>query len=258
MSEKRQASETYMDIRSFALECPSGYVITPHSHPWHQLIYGTRGVMTINTEQGSWVVPFRQAVWVPADVTHGIEMHGHVAMRTLYLRTELATDLPQQCRVMQVSPLLRELILRTIEIGMLDRTIAAHRHLVKVILDQLQSISTIPLNLPMPMDPRALRLAELLRSKPDDSRTLGQLAREVGASKRTIERIFQLETEMTIGKWRQQLRLLNALRLLAAGQAVTSVALEVGYDSPSAFISAFKAMLGTTPGQYYAEARADD
>jgi len=105
----------------------------------------------------------------------------------------------------------------------------------------------------MPGDARAPRIAEVLHKQPGDPRSIAQFARSVGAAKRTIERLFLAETDMTFGKWREQLRLLHALRLLAAGESVTAVALEVRYDSTSAFISAFKSALGTTPGRYYAE-----
>ena len=135
---------------------------------------------------------------------------------------------------------------------MLNRFVPAEKRLTGVIVDQLETLRTMPLNLPMPKDARALRVAELVRSNPAENSSLNYLSSRIGASKRTIERLFLLETEMTFGKWRQQLRLLHALRLLAAGESVTTAALEVGYDSTSAFIYAFKTALGTTPGRYYA------
>src|SRR6266850_8127108 len=116
MSRKRREvvgdsynSEDSLDIRSHALDFPPGYFIEAHSHDWHQLIYASRGVMTVNTANGSWVVPSKRAVWVPAGINHEIEMTGAVSMRTLYLRTDLCRALPNRCRVMDVSPLLREL-----------------------------------------------------------------------------------------------------------------------------------------------------
>jgi len=262
MPKKRQNSssdadlEDLLDIRSYAVELSTAHKIHKHSHDWHQLIYASRGVMTVNTSTGSWVVPSRRAVWVPGGIEHEIEMSASVSVRTLYLRTGLSAALPDECCVVNVSPLLRELILRTIDIGMLNRTVATHKHLIDVILDQFRTLPTIPLNLPMPADIRALRIAELVRDNPGDAKSLDCLAKKIGASKRTIERLFQTETEMTFGKWRQQLRMLHALRLLAAGENVTTAALEVGYDSTSAFISAFKNAVGTTPGRYYAEDQA--
>src|ERR1700730_8590577 len=249
-------SEDDLDIRSHALDFPPGYFVEAHSHDSHQLIYASRGVMTVNTSTGSWVVPSRRAVWVPAGIEHEVEMSAWVSMRTLYLRTGLSDLLPRDCCVINVSPLLRELILRTVEIGMLNRNIPLHKHLIDVILDQFHALPTEPLKLPMPSDPRALRVAEMVRMNPGETKPLDHLVRKIGASKRTIERLFQTETEMTFGRWRQQLRMLHALRLLAAGESVTFAALEVGYDSTSAFISAFKSAVGTTPGRYYADSRA--
>src|SRR4030081_1390516 len=178
--------EALLDIRSLAGEPSSGYKIHKHSHDWHQLIYASRGVMTVNTATGSWVVPSRRAVWVPANETHEIRMTGSVSLRTLYLRVNRRQSLPTECCVMNVSPLLRELILHTIQVGMLDRTIPSQARLIGVILDQLQTISTIPLRLPMPSDQRAVRVAEILRQKPDDTRSIEQLSKTVGAAKRTI------------------------------------------------------------------------
>ena len=258
MSKKRHAVdelENRLDIRCLAVDYPSGYTTHTHSHVWHQLIYASHGVMTVNTQSGSWAVPAKRAVWVPANIVHEVAMHGLVSMRTLYLRHTISQFVPTECCVLNVSPLLRELILRSVEIGMLDRTDPTHKHLIDVLLDQLQTINSIPLQLPMPVDQCAARLAELLRQTPNETRPLDELAQIVGASKRTIERAFVVDVNMTFGKWRQQLRLLSALRLLAEGQSVTAIALEVGYDSPSAFIAAFKNMLGTTPGRYYSQSK---
>lgn len=259
MPKKRQTEEVSsgadesLDIRSLAVGILSGQTIHKHSHGWHQLIYASQGVITVNTSTGSWIVPSRRAVWVPAGIEHEVEMPGPVSLRTLYLRTTLSKALPADCCVVNVSPLLRELILRTVEIGMLDRNVPLHKHLMDVIVDQFQTLATEPLKLPMPVDLRALRVAEIVRENPAEAKSLDQLAKKTGASKRTIERLFQSETEMTFGRWRQQLRMLHALRLLAAGQSVTTAAFEVGYESTSAFISAFKIAIGTTPGRYYAD-----
>jgi AraC-like DNA-binding protein/quercetin dioxygenase-like cupin family protein len=254
MPQKRQtdvADEGRFQIRSLALNFASGHEIHAHAHEWHQLIYASRGAMSVNTVDGSWVVPPKRAVWMPGGVTHEIEMAGTVAMRTLYLSPELAATLPRSCRVMEVTPLLRELILHILDLGMLDRTVPEQARLIGVIVDQLNAIPVAPLKLVMPTDSRALRVAESLRLRPGDNESLDVLAKDAGASKRTIERLFQDETDLSFGKWRQQLRLLHALKLLALGESVTTAALEVGYDSTSAFISVFKNAMGTTPGRYY-------
>ena len=172
-------------------------------------------------------------------------------MKTIYLKPRLVRNLSRSCRVVQVSPLLRELILHACARGVLDRKKKNDAAWIAVLLDQLDQATATPLELPLPRDPRALRVARAALALPSERRTLEQLCVRAGASKRTIERCFRLETAMTFGKWRQQLSLVHAIRLLAAGDDVTTVALEVGYATPSAFIAMFRAALGTTPSRYF-------
>jgi AraC-like DNA-binding protein len=223
-----------------------------HKHEWHQLIYGSFGVMTVTTAGGTWVIPPHRAVWVPAGVEHAIELSGSVLMQSLYLAAGVSAALPAECCAVNVSPLLRELMTHIAAPETLTRPPAVRARLLGVLLDQLEVLPTIPMQLPLPRDPRAVRVADWLRENPDAPGLLKQMARRSGASARTVERLFQSETGMTFGKWRQQLRLLHALRQLATGRPVTAVALEVGYDSPSAFIAMFRAALGTTPTRYFA------
>jgi AraC-like DNA-binding protein len=124
-------------------------------------------------------------------------------------------------------------------------------HLIYVIINQLEAIQMIPLQLRNPSDPRALRIAEVLLADPSDRRPLTHICKAAGAGKRTVERLFQEDVGMTFGKWRQQLRLMQAMRLLAEGAKVTHAALESGYSTPSAFISMFRKALGTTPTLYF-------
>lgn len=252
MSRSRQAPPPLWEqVRPLSHEFPSRHVIPTHSHRWHQLVYASQGVMTVRTPAGSWVVPAHRGVWVPAEVEHSIEMSGEVSMRTLYVRPSVARSLPEDCRALNVSPLLRELILHAVALGSLDRRDRAHVRLYGMIFDQLRTIEASALHLPEPREPRAAVVARMLQADPSDRRTLGELARRAGASARTIERIFKVETGMSFNRWRQQLRFVHALRLLAAGAKVTAVALDVGYDSPSAFISAFRRVLGETPARYF-------
>jgi AraC-like DNA-binding protein len=207
--------------------------------------------MTVATQAGIWVVPTLRAVWIPARVPHTITMSGRVAMRTLYLKPRLARALPRDCCVVNVSPLLRELILHACSFDALKKSVPRQRHLIDLITDQLEAIQMVPLQLPHLSDPRARRVAEILLADPTNARKLSQLCRVSGASKRTVERLFQDEVGMTFGKWRQQLRLMHAVRLLAEGAKVTHAALEAGYSTPSAFICMFKKVLGFTPAMYF-------
>lgn len=238
-------------MRTYPVTFPTGYQSKAHSHEWDQLTYAAHGVMTVHTEKGIWVVPPHRAVWVPAGIEHTEEMSGRVAARSLFFVPGLSRSLPRDCSTVNVTPLLRELILQVTRLGVLDSKLPAQARLIGVILDQLEALRTVALQLPNPSDRRALKTVALLRESPSRTESLEQIARLVGASKRTIERLFRAETGMPFNQWRQRLRLIHALRLLAEGESVTSVALESGYDSTSAFIAMFKKEVGTTPSRYY-------
>jgi len=234
-------------VRGYAVTHPHGPVVLPTADGWDQLIYAASGVMTVRTGDGVWVVPPDRAVWVPSGVPHRIDMAGRTAIRTLYFRAGVA-PMPPHTRAVNVSPLLRELILHALRESPLawDR----HRHLVAVLLDQVRASDTAPLRLPLPDDPRARRCAEALLADPADRSGVGALARQVGAGRRTLERLFLAQTGLTVGRWRERARLLHALRLLAEGEPVTRVAHAVGYATPSAFGAMFARELGTSPGRY--------
>ena len=238
-------------LRTLSMRYSPGTFLERHSHDWAQLVYATEGVMRVETEDGIWVVPPQRAVWIPAKVGHAIAMSGRVSLRTLYVLPSSASALPTRCCVVAVSPLLRELILFAIDQSPLRGNVPEHARLVAFLLDQLRVLPVVPLELPMPRDPRALRVAERLRENPGEPVALDTLARAAGASRRTLERLFRRETGISLGRWRQRVRLLHAMRLLARGEPVTSIALEVGYESPSAFIASFAGTFGTTPGRYY-------
>jgi AraC-like DNA-binding protein len=213
-------------------------------------LFASQGVMTVRTKQGIWVVPAQRAVWIPADTPHSVATSGRVAMRTLYFLPRARRPLPRTCTVINVSPLLRELILHACRFPKLRKTAATERRIVEIILDQLKAVESIPLQLPHPSDGRGARVAKLLLADPGDERSLDALCADCGASKRTIQRVFLEQTGMPFAKWRQQLRLLHAMQALAAGEKVAVAAQESGYASTSAFISMFRKQLGTTPARF--------
>src|ERR1700722_13185101 len=238
-------------LATLAYDFQRAHLIPEHFHPEDQLIFASRGVMTVRTRQGIWVVPPLRAVWIPAGTPHSVEMSGQVSMRTLYFHPGMVRTLPQRCFVMNVSSLLKELILHVCELSKLSRRIPLQRSLIDVMIAQLKTANAVPLQLPRPEDTRAARIVGNLLADPSANQTLDQLCRVCGASKRTIQRIFLTETKMSFARWRQQLRLLHALQLLASGEKVTTAALDAGYNSPSAFISMFRKQLGTTPMAYF-------
>jgi AraC-like DNA-binding protein len=159
--------------------------------------------------------------------------------------------------VVNVSPLLQQLIVHLCSLGKLNRKSKTLAHLIDVLIDQLETVQAVPLQLPSPSDSRAARVAAALQGNPDNSRSLAWACKKAGAGKRTIERLFQQETRMSLGKWRQQLRLLRSLQLLAAGEKISHAALEAGYSTPSAFIAMFRKALGTTPRRYFENGAKD-
>ena len=241
-----------LPVTALAFDSPHGHLIPEHYHPEDQLVYACRGVMTVRTAEGVWVVPAQRAVWIPARIPHSIVMSGAVSMRTLYFRARLVRRLPRSCCVVNVSPVLQQLILHACTYPRLDRRSRVHANLIAVIIDQLSAAQAIPTQLPSPSDPRAVRVAEALQRDPAEQCSLEEVCRRAGASKRTIERLFQAQTRLSLGKWRQQLRLVRSLQLLAAGEKITHAALEAGYSTPSAFIAMFRKTLGTTPRRYFA------
>lgn len=235
-------------------DLPHGHVIPRHAHAEDQLLFASEGVMTVDTREGVWVVPPLRAVWIPARTLHGVKMSGRVSMRTLYFLPELCGSLPRKCLVINISSLLRELILHACSFPRLHKRIPAERHVMDLILDQLKVIDSVPLQLPGPSDPRAQKLVKKLWDDPGDRRPLEELSAECGASKRTMQRLFTEETGMSFSRWRQRLCLITALERLAAGESVTTAALDAGYSTTSAFISMFRKELGTTPGRYLEDA----
>jgi AraC-like DNA-binding protein len=247
--------EEGFEVRSLAVNYRAGARIDPHAHEWPQLVYAARGVITVEVDDGAWIVPPHRAVWVPAEAVHSIVMTGQVAMRTLYFSPTLIERLPRACQTIEVSPLLRELILEAVRLTMLHRDRPSDARLIGVLLDQLGTIEAAPLRLPMPTHPRLRAIAARMRAAPLEQTSLEDISREANLSARTIERVFSSETNLTFVQWRQRMRMLHALKLLADDEPVTQVALAVGYQSPSAFIAAFKRELGATPTQYF---RADE
>lgn len=219
-----------------------------HGHPVHQLVHPLRGVLQVSTEKGSWVVPPHRAVWIPAHIAHAHQAHGPTEMRGLKfdVPNPLAPDTPT---VLSVSPLLREVIRALTELPIADEQ---RFHLEQVALHELRGVEALPFGLPAPHDERLVDVATILEADPADPPSLPQLGRAVGASSRTLSRLFRRQTGITFPQWRAQLRLHHALKLLAAGTPVTRVAADCGYRSPSAFIESFRLAFGTTPGRWSA------
>jgi len=238
-------------VLAMAKEFPAGFVIPRHSHPRAQLLYGVRGVMRVTTPVGAWVAPPRRAVWLPGGTPHEVRMASAVAMRTLYVDPGAAGDLPSNCVVVEVSELLRALILEAVSIPLDYPPQGRDALVMALILTELRLIEAMPLHLPTPTDPRLIRLCAALAERPDDDSTLEIWGERVGASARTLNRLFLKETGGSFAIWRAQARLVAALELLAEGEPVARVAAKLGYASASAFTAMFRRALGATPARYF-------
>lgn len=172
-------------------------------------------------------------------------------MRTLYVDQEQLEDPRVKCSVVSVPSLLRELILYAMEMPRLYDINGPDGRIAQVIIDSIQKLQVAPLDLPIPESSSITEIYRALTNNPADQKTLTEWANTVGMTSRTLARRIKAETNLTFGQWRQQIRLLEALRRLGNNDAVTRVAIDLGYDSPSAFISMFKKALGSTPGHYF-------
>ena len=235
-------------VQGLAEDHPAGHRIAAHSHDSHQIIHAASGVLRVTSEEAVWVVPPGRALWMPAGREHALRCHTAVALRTIYLRAAPA-GFDIRCRVCGVPPLLREILVRLSS----DPAAAGNPHLRALLFEELRTSEALPLVLPQASDPRLRRLTAKLQDDPQDARGLDHWASELGLSRRSLIRRFRAETGLTFREWRRQARLLAALERLGSGAPVTTVAFEVGYDSVSAFIAAFREALGTTPGRYFAE-----
>lgn len=241
MSKNRQISRA--PTRAQMLE--DGEHIDRHSHSSHQLIYSSHGLLHVSTAEGHWIAPPDRAIWIPRGVEHEHSAHGHVHLHLVGVDPRhdlLKTSLP--CTV-EVSPLLRELIrAHTTEAS---RDTPRSRRLEAVLWDHIEAAPQRQTYLPAPSTPLLAAVAQIFFTEPADGRTLAELGRAVGASERTLSRLFHTDIGMSFPRWRTRLRLQHARTLLAEGSDVTTTAYRCGWSSASAFISVFKKEFGRTP-----------
>lgn len=224
----------------------------PHAHSRAQLMYVMAGVFTIAAAGGIWTVPPHCALWIPPGIAHAGKAAGHVKIASLYLDRDVAAPLNDRCEIVFVQPFLRELILHfDSETSLMQMDVDRRQRLLAVLIDELSAAPAEPIHLPMPADRRLRRLTDAMLADPAQRFTVEEWGARVGASPRTLSRLFQRETGLSFGRWRQQLHVGLALQRLAQGDQVTTIATDFGYESVSAFIAMFRRMLGTTPARYF-------
>jgi len=240
-------------IIAFAEDLQSAFETPLHAHPRGQLLYAARGTLTTTAQEGTWVAPPERAIWIPASVPHITRHCSGTEVRSIFVRKNAVPGLPTRCAVVQVSPLLRELVLAAMRLPALYDERGADGRLVRVLLDHVAALPNEPLHLPMPADQKLRELAVNIAERP--TVTLARAARQTAMSPRSFARHFLAETGLTFGAWQRQARLLRALELLGTGLGVGDVSFTLGYESPSAFIAMFRRAFGTTPARYFSGPR---
>jgi len=247
-------ADDYQDVprpvAAMAKEYPDGFLVKPHSHVRGQLLYATAGAMRVSAAGGSWTVPPQRAMWIPAGTRHALRMVGQVTMRTLYIRPADAPWTDPVCKVIEVSGLLRELILGALEEPAACEEGSRGELINRLILSELNKAERVPIRVPMPQDLRLLTICNFLLEHPESNDTIELWSERVGFSGRTIARRFQAETGLNFGEWRQQVRIAEAVCRLSLGQSIKVIAAALGYTSSSAFIAMFRKALGKAPQQY--------
>lgn len=231
-------------VRGYAVTHPPGEVRLPTLAGWHQVLYARSGALVARTARASWTVPAHRVLCIGDTTRVRVSTSRPTSVRCLYLRVELEA-VPPSVRVTNVPSFTRELLLHAVSRCPLGDRAAIDVALVTLLVDQLVSLPEVGLRLPLPVDARALDLAE--RIDRDPARPLRALVSGVGASRRTLERLFRSETKMSPAAWQRRARMLIAVERLSLGDSVTEVASAVGYATPSSFAAGFRAELGTTP-----------
>ncbi|MEU5518109.1 helix-turn-helix transcriptional regulator [Streptomyces griseoaurantiacus] len=257
MPRTRQPSSTPADAGGGILQggawLPHGFQLAPHSHVQGQLVYAAAGALATATERGTWVAPADRITWTPPRFAHSHRFYGQTDVRLVSVPPDLCAELIDHPGVFAVSPLLREALLTLTDEP--ERRAGAHRRLLAVIIDELADAAEASLHLPEASDDRLCAATDLLRADPAQPSTLAELGRAVGASERTLSRLFRTELNMSFHRWRTILRIHHALAHLTDGMTVTETAVACGWSNPSTFIDAFTEVVGQTPGRYQAGLR---
>ncbi|XHR99122.1 transcriptional regulator [Sphingomonas sp. DBB INV C78] len=233
----------------FEDDYPAGFVDPSHAHDRAQLSYANSGVMLVVTETSSFVLPPRRAIWLPAGTTHTAICRGPVNIHTLFIDPNIES-LPHECRVFEVSPLVRALIQEVFGFEPAYDEGGREGRIVRLLIEEIERMPNIPVMVRMPEDRRLLRVCQIILDNPADPRDIDDWANIAGMGRRTFTRLFKQHTGMGLATWRQQVRLMEALSLLASGASITNVAFDVGYESPSAFTAMFHRSFGVPPSQY--------
>lgn len=224
-----------------------------HHHRKAQLLFTVRGIINCEVEDAVWIVPPQCAVWIPGGLPHAVFGSGEVECISLFIEAPETANLPNQCCTITVSSFFRALLMRANELPERYDVDGPDGRIVSVIFDELAAAPVEDLRLPIPGDPRLKRLADLLIAAPADHATVAEWAARIAVSERSLSRLLAEQVGMSFGRWRRQLHVVLALRRLSAGETVQAVAMDLGYESASSFVTMFRKMVGKPPSRYLFE-----
>lgn len=248
-----------LPVFGVAVRYPAGHVVPLHKHPYGHLIYADRGLLRVEAESGQWLVPPTAAVWLRPGVEHRLVMPVALQAHGLFVREDVCARLPATDCVVHVGGLLRESIMALARADNQTTSSRRMRLLGALLIEELRAQPVLALHLPWPTSGAGSpmqRVCQALLDKPGDAATAAEWADRLAMGDKTFHRRFLQATGMTFGKWRQQLRLMSSLTLLMQGVPITQVALACGYDSHSAYTTAFSKRFGQPPSAFSAPATA--
>ncbi|MFK3971219.1 AraC family transcriptional regulator [Pseudomonas sp. NPDC087358] len=240
---------TPRDVVAIGTDYEHGHWLPMHSHRRAQLLYGSKGIMQVTTNLGTWVVPPQRAVWIPPQVPHEVLFLG-VRTHSLYIEPDQSPITQEQCQVIEVNTLMRHLLHEAVALPLKYQEDGRDGVLISLLLHEIHRANELPLHIPMPSHERLLASCKTFLMTPDINLSPRQLADSSFMSERTFSRLFREQTGLSFGQWRQRACVVLALSRLADGHSVTTVALDMGYESPAAFATMFRRVLGQAPSVY--------
>jgi AraC-like DNA-binding protein len=235
---------------AFGSDYPDGHIIPPHHHRRGQLLYGASGAIIVNTAQGTWVMPPQRGMWIPGGTVHHVRMLGPVSLRSLYVEPGAIAGMPATCQVVGISLFMRGLMMEAVNQPVDYDPESRAGALMALIQHEMRQLPALPLSLPLPEHPALAAQCRRFLAHPTPHATIDAWSAILGLSRRHFTRLFRQETGLSFAAWRQQACLFAALPRLIAGEPVTTVALDLGYDNPAAFTAMFKRSLGLSPRNY--------
>jgi AraC-like DNA-binding protein len=237
---------------------PADHAHPPHQHRRAQLLHAMTGTMVVTTGQGCWVVPPQQGLWIPGGVRHGFLMIGNVITRSVYVEPVAARGMPAQCRVLELSALLRQLLIEAVDVSVAYEEGSRAAAIMNLLLLELRAARSHALAVSFPAGVKLAALCRDFLREPSARATIGDWARELAMSRRAFTRLFRRETGLSFAEWRRQAAVLQAVERIAGGEAITTIAHDLGYGSSAAFSSMFRRVLGVPPRRYAMLASAND